>query len=121
MNPILALSVFLALLCIQSSFATTPRPNVPVLRDSEQRICDHAYHCFPRGERMGRAIRTERPRLVEWKVPRAEASTADLELYDYQNDPAETKNLAAAEPQIVARHTEAKPPQTNKPKVKPPR
>lgn len=101
---------------------------VPVLRDSAQRIRDHAYHCFPRGERMGRAIRTERHRLVEWKVPGAEASTADLELYNYQNDPAETKNLAAAEPQIVAqlqtilaRHPEAKTPQTNKPEVKPTR
>ena len=101
---------------------------VPVLRDSSQRIRDHAYHCFPRGERMGRAIRTEHHRLVEWKVPGAEAGTADLELYDYQNDPAETKNLAATETRIVAqlqtilaRHPEAKPPQTNKPKMKPTR
>jgi iduronate 2-sulfatase len=99
---------------------------VPVLRDSAQRIRDHAYHCFPRGERMGRAIRTERHRLVEWKVPGADASTAEFELYDYQSDPAEKKNLAAGQPEVVAqlrailaRHPEAKSPPSIAPKAKP--
>jgi iduronate 2-sulfatase len=88
---------------------------VPVLRDPERRLRDHAYHCFPRGERMGRAIRTERYRLVEWKVPEAPPESADLELYDYQSDPGETRNLAASQPEVVvrlgailARHPEAK-------------
>lgn len=87
---------------------------VPVLKDPTRSIRDHAYHCFPRGERMGRAIRTQRYRLVEWKRPGASADTAELELYDYQDDPTEKQNLAAQRPdvvaglrQILARHPEA--------------
>lgn len=87
---------------------------VPVLRDSSKVIRDHAYHCFPRGERMGRAIRTARYRLVEWKKPGAAGDTAEFELYDYDTDPAETKNLARSLPDVVAelrkilqRHPEA--------------
>lgn len=75
---------------------------VPVLRDPSKRIRDHAYHAYPRGERMGRAIRTERYRLVEWKKPGASADTAEFELYDYETDPLETKNLATSQPAIVA-------------------
>jgi iduronate 2-sulfatase len=87
---------------------------VPVLRDPAKIIRDHAYHCYPRGERMGRAIRTERYRLIEWKKPGAPADTAEFELYDYEQDAQETKNLAASQPEIVAelrailaRHPEA--------------
>jgi len=65
------------------------------------------FHAYPRSRRpegqiIGRAVRTARYRLVEWKVPGAAAATADLELYDYATDPLETKNLANAEPQVVA-------------------
>ena len=88
---------------------------VPVLRDPAATLRDHAYHCYPRGGRMGRAIRTSRYRLVEWKKPGAAADTADLELYDYRQDPEETRNLANDEPEIVAKlrailatHPEAK-------------
>ena len=94
---------------------------VAVLRDPKARVRDHAYHAFPRqraGETViGRAIRTERYRLVEWKKPGAPGSTADLELYDYQTDPEESANLAPTHPEVVthlrailARHPEAKPP-----------
>lgn len=75
---------------------------VPVLREPEKHIRDHATHCYPRGERIGRAIRTTRYRLVEWKVPGAAPETADLELYDYETDPLETKNLASSQPAVVA-------------------
>lgn len=87
---------------------------VPVLRDPAKTIRDHAYHAYPRDKRIGRAIRTQRHRLVEWKQPGAAAETADFELYDYESDPEERKNLATAQPQIVtelrailARHPEA--------------
>jgi arylsulfatase A-like enzyme len=94
---------------------------VPVLRDPAARVRDHAYHAFPRQRDgqpvIGRAIRTERHRLVEWKQPGKPADTADLELYDYQTDPKEMKNLAGDQPKtvarlrtILARHPEAKPP-----------
>lgn len=88
---------------------------VPVLKDPQARVRDHAYHAYPKAK-MGRAIRTERYRLVEWKKPGAPADTAELELYDYETDPLETKNLAAEQPNVVnqlrvilAKHPEAKP------------
>ncbi len=90
---------------------------VPVLRDPTRAVRDHAYHCYPRGERLGRAIRTDRYRLIEWKKPGAPSETAEFELYDYQTDAAETRNLAKEKPDVVAalrqilsRHPEARPP-----------
>lgn len=90
---------------------------VPVLRDPGARVDDHAYHCFPRGQLMGRAIRTERYRLVEWKKIGAPNETAQYELYDYQSDPEERENLISKAPEvaatlkaILARYPEARPP-----------
>jgi iduronate 2-sulfatase len=76
---------------------------VPALRNPNLGTKDHLYHAYPRGERIGRAIRTTRHRFVEWKVPGRAPDTADLELYDYEADPLETKNLAAEQPEVVAR------------------
>jgi iduronate 2-sulfatase len=101
--------------------AEVPQPTdglslVPVLRNPAARVRDHAYHVFPRGRRLGRAIRTERYRLVEWKIPGQADDSAVLELYDYQTDPLESRNLAAEHPEtvavlraILARHPEAVP------------
>jgi iduronate 2-sulfatase len=74
---------------------------VPVLRDPAVRVSDHAYHVFPRGDVLGRAIRTERYRLVEWKRAGAADASAEWELYDYETDPAETRNLAGELPVVV--------------------
>ena len=74
---------------------------VPVLRKPKTSVKDHVTHVFPRGQRLGRAVRTERYRLVEWKVAGALADTADLELYDYKTDPGETRNLAVEKPDVV--------------------
>ncbi len=72
--------------------------------DPSRTLRDHAYHCFPRQRSLlGRAIRTKRYRLVEWKRFGADTSTAEYELYDYQADPLETKNIASEQPDIVAR------------------
>ena len=59
-------------------------------------------HVYPRNNMLGRAIRTGRHRMVEWKVPGAAAATAEYELYDYEKDPLETRNLADAELEVLA-------------------
>ena len=41
---------------------------------------------------MGRSIRTDRYRLVEWTVPGTDFR--EYELYDHQTDPDENVNLA---------------------------
>ncbi|MDD4777611.1 MAG: sulfatase [Fermentimonas sp.] len=83
----------------------TPQPIdgmslIPVLKDPEVILKDHAYHAYPHGEYLGRAIRTERYRLVEWKN-RMNPSDVVYELYDYNNDPLETRNVADQNPEAV--------------------
>jgi iduronate 2-sulfatase len=55
---------------------------------------------YPKGK-IGRAIRTERYRMVEWKKPGAKADSAEYELYDYQKDPPETRNLRNELPEVL--------------------
>ncbi len=74
---------------------------VPVLRDPEARVRDHTFHCFPKAK-LGRAIRTERYRLVEWKEKEKPDAAPVWELYDLVEDPDETRNLADARPAVVA-------------------
>src|SRR3546814_385749 len=94
---------------------------VPVLKNPEARIRNHAYHCFPRGGRLGRAIRTDRYRLVEWQEVGNASSPAEYELYDYQNGLMEVKNIADEQPAlrdsllaILAQHPDAAPPRPRK-------
>ena len=80
---------------------------VPTIVNPEHTTKDAIFHVFPRnrrgvGEVLGRALRTERYRLVEWKKTGAASETADLEPYDYQADPAETRNVAKDQPEIAA-------------------
>ena len=88
-----------------------------VLDDPSATTKEAIFHVYPRNNRVGRAVRTERYRLVEWKRPGAEPDSAILELYDYERDPAETRNLASDQPEVVAQlrallaaQPEAKPP-----------
>lgn len=60
----------------------------------------YAFHCYPRGKRLGRAVRTPGYRLVEWQVPGSDEAP-EYELYDYQTDPLETKNHASDRPKVV--------------------
>ncbi len=109
-----------------AELAGLPEPKVPqgldglslalVLRDPSHEIRDHAYHCYPRRGRMGRAIRTERYRLVEWRSVATPDAPAEYELYDYVDDPGEKRNLSSERPgvvaqlaEILARHPAAKP------------
>jgi iduronate 2-sulfatase len=88
----------------------------PVVADPAANTRDSIIHVYPRGDRLGRAIRTSRYRLVEWKEPGGSPDEAEFELYDYETDPLETQNLAAQKPEvladmkaILATHPEAKP------------
>jgi iduronate 2-sulfatase len=78
-----------------TSFAAT-------LRDPSAATKAAILHVYPRRNMIGRAVRTARYRLVEWKRPGAPADTAVLELYDYERDPLETVNLASQQPDVAA-------------------
>jgi arylsulfatase A-like enzyme len=73
---------------------------MPLVANPRQSWKKAAFHLFPKsvsgqgGERngMGRAVRTERYRLVEWTVEGKDFR--EIELYDFQNDPEETANVA---------------------------
>ena len=74
---------------------------VPVLKNPNARVRDHAFHAYPRGKKLGRAIRTQRYRLVEWKNHSGSKAEVEYELYDYKTDPWETQNHHAAKPRIA--------------------
>lgn len=74
---------------------------VPVLKAPDKRIGDHVYHCYPRGNKMGRAIRTQRYRLIQWFHMNDPKADFDYELYDYQNDPLEKVNIAKSNTKIL--------------------
>jgi iduronate 2-sulfatase len=74
----------------------------PVLRSPQSRVRGHAYHCYPRSL-LGRAIRTERFRLVEWRRPGSARDTAQIELYDYSESEVERANVASNHPEVVQR------------------
>ena len=76
---------------------------VPVLKNPNARVRDHAFHAYPRGKKLGRAIRTQRYRLVEWRNHSDPNAGVDYELYDYKADPWETQNQYADRPKIAKR------------------
>jgi len=73
------------------------RSLVPILDDPARQIQDAVFHVYPRttpqGPGLGRAVRTVRHRYVEWRAWKS-GEVVGRELYDYQDDPAETENLA---------------------------
>lgn len=72
------------------------------LKHAGTRVRDSVIHVYPRaGGILGRAIRTDRYRMVEWKRFGAAERTAEYELFDYESDPAEKRNLAAEEPGVL--------------------
>lgn len=81
----------------------------PLLDDAAKPWKSAAISQYPRGSRqtgplMGYALRTNRYRLVEWRERKSGKPIAH-ELYDYQTDPHETKNLAddpASQPIVEA-------------------
>ena len=73
----------------------------PVLKNPDVRVRDHIYHIYPRGRKLGRAIRTERYRLVEWKGYDNDPNSIEYELYDYQQDKVEQENIYAKNPEVA--------------------
>jgi arylsulfatase A-like enzyme len=73
---------------------------LPLVDDPERPWKKAAFHLYPRtipghGPAIGRAIRTERYRLVEWAAKKSDYRA--YEFYDLQQDPDENVNLAGAE------------------------
>ena len=74
---------------------------VPLLKDPTLDADDHVYHVFPRGHRLGQAIRNGRYRMVAWKGIDEPTEQTIYELYDYQEDPLETRNLAEEQTEVL--------------------
>ena len=77
---------------------------VPVLKNPLARVRDHAYHAYPK-KKLGRAIRTARYRLVQWRSIGKPDERAEIELYDYVDDPDETQNHATTKRDVVGKLT----------------
>ncbi len=92
-----------------SSLAGLPKPSgpqpidgadlTPALKDPRAQVDEYAYHAYNKRGHLGRAIRTERYRLVEWTTTEG---AIEYELYDYKEDPLETKNWADSQPKVLA-------------------
>jgi iduronate 2-sulfatase len=54
------------------------------------------YSWYPKGGFMGRALRNDRYRYVEWTDPKT-GKLKDVELYDHQYDPQENQNVSGKE------------------------
>ena len=74
------------------------RSLVPVMRDDGATTRDHVITVMRRpregGALLGRALRTDRHRYVEWRKLDAARTLVAEELYDLEADPAESHNLA---------------------------
>lgn len=70
------------------------------LANESASIQDYAYHSYIRNDYLGEAIRDNRYRMVRW-TNLDNKSEVIYELYDYQNDPGETKNIAKENRKIV--------------------
>lgn len=75
----------------------------PVLKDGSKQLKDHAYHAFPMGGYLGEAIRSDRYRMIRWTPMRDNDKDVLFELYDYEDDPMETINIASEKPEVVQR------------------
>ena len=65
----------------------------PLLKDPDVIVKDHIYHSFIRNNNIGEAIRNKRYRMIRWTNLKNKNKVV-YELYDYENDPKETVNIA---------------------------
>ncbi|KAA3641413.1 MAG: DUF229 domain-containing protein [Bacteroidetes bacterium] len=78
----------------------------PLIEEVEGRIIEQQKEVWDRemfeNNLMGYSMRTDNYRLVVWKDrTKPESEPIFLELFDHQNDPAETKNIAESEPELT--------------------
>lgn len=78
----------------------------PLIKDVESRIIEQQGNKWDRElfeqYLMGYTMRTDRYRLVLWRDHRKpESDPLFIELYDHQQDPAETRNVADQHPRLV--------------------
>lgn len=73
---------------------------VPAMKNPSSELRQYALSQYPREEAMGYSIRTKRFRYTQWigdyystERPYNEAKVLAVEMYDYEKDPLETKNL----------------------------
>jgi arylsulfatase A-like enzyme len=73
---------------------------LPIINGKQKQVKDFAVSQFQRGKNMGYAFRTERYRYVVWlknkyrsNMPYREDLILAQELYDYEVDPLETRNV----------------------------
>tara|TARA_R110002049_G_scaffold18043_2_gene69412 strand:+ start:913 stop:2484 length:1572 start_codon:yes stop_codon:yes gene_type:complete len=87
---------------VPQSPQTDGKSLVPLLDNDPSTTVDmnYAYHQYARGKRMGYAVRTDRYRYTEWHdndyrsfKPYNNENIVGYELYDYEKDPLETRNL----------------------------
>lgn len=87
---------------VPQSSQTDGKSLVPILDNDKSTTIDmdYAYHQYKRQKKMGYGIRTDRYRYTEWHDNGYRSydtykndNIAGRELYDYEKDPLETKNL----------------------------
>jgi iduronate 2-sulfatase len=73
---------------------------VPAMKMQSSQVREYALSQYPRGQRMGYSIRTERFRYTVWVgngfrtwMPYNEEQVVARELYDYEKDPLEKENV----------------------------
>ncbi|MGO1817576.1 MAG: sulfatase, partial [Sphingobacterium sp.] len=62
------------------------------LLDPKEPVRNTVYHCFPRGGKLGRAIRNKNYRLIAWQDIAGQQEPV-YELYEYRNGLVETENI----------------------------
>jgi arylsulfatase A-like enzyme len=79
------------------------RSFVPVLEEPQRRWKSAVFSQFVRNGVLGRAVRSDQHRYVEW-TKQGSGERVDTELYQIATDPLERHNLVESEPGLVARH-----------------